>query len=307
MEPEAKYTVVGAVVLALLAMLVGAVLWLRSSGTGPQALQYRISFEHQSLEGLARRSDVTMRGVRVGSVTGYRFSRENPGAVDVFIAVDPGTPVLEGTRAAVGRNLLTGLATVQLANPAAPGRPLRSAPGAAPPVIAEGQAPEQQIAANVTELAQRLNATLSEQNRAAFSETLDNVRRLSGHADRTLGQLDTTLAALAGASRRVGALASSVQGNAQTLTARYDQLGALEVRTLGEASDAVRTASADMELLTRHTDSMLQRSDKDLQATTRSLRAAAQSIGLAADRLREPSEIVYGPGPGKLGPGEGGR
>jgi phospholipid/cholesterol/gamma-HCH transport system substrate-binding protein len=292
MEPEAKYTVVGAVVLVLLALLAGAVLWLRSTGASPQAREYRIAFEHQSLEGLTRRSDVTMRGLRVGSVTGYYFSRDKPGEVDVLIAVDPRAPVMEGARAAVRSNPLTGLATVQLTNPATPGRPLRAGPGGAAPVIAEGDAPEQQLAAGAADLVQRLNAAASAQNRAALTETLDNVRQLSGHADRTLAKLDTTLDALTSATRRVGALASSVQATAQTLTTRYDQLGAQAVGALGEANVV---------------DSLLQGSEKDLQETTRSLRDAAQSIGLAADRLREPSEILYGPGPQKLGPGEGGR
>jgi phospholipid/cholesterol/gamma-HCH transport system substrate-binding protein len=307
MEPEARYTIVGAVVLVLLAMLAGAVLWLHGSSAGPQARAYRIVFERQSLEGLSRSSDVTMRGLRVGSVTSYRFSPQKAGAVEVSLALDPGAPVQEGTRAVVGRNLLTGLASVQLNNPAVQGRPLRAAPGGAPPTIAEGQAPEQQMAASVTELAQRLNTTLSVENRAAFSETLANVRLLSGHAERTLARLDTALDALTGATRRVGDLSTAIQADAAILTARYDQLGAQAVHALGEASAAVRSAGADVGGLARRTDALLESSDRDIQATTRSLREAAQSAGIAADRLREPSELLYGPGQGKLGPGEGPR
>jgi phospholipid/cholesterol/gamma-HCH transport system substrate-binding protein len=307
MEPEARYTIVGAAVLALVAMLAGAILWLHGSGAGSQALAYGIVFERQSLEGLSRSSDVTMRGLRVGSVTGYRFSPQNQAAVEVSIALAPGTPVQEGTRAAVARNLLTGLATVQLTNPPEKGRPLRIAPGNAVPIIAEGQAQEQQIAAGVTDLTQRLNATLSPENRAAFSEALANVQRLSAHAERTLAKLDTALDALTGAASRFGALSRAVQADAATLTARYDLLGAQAVQALGDASAAVRTASADVGGLARRTDSLLESSGRDMQASTRSLREAAQSVGLAADRLREPSELLYGPGPGKLGPGEGAR
>jgi phospholipid/cholesterol/gamma-HCH transport system substrate-binding protein len=308
MEPEAKYTIVGTVVLVLLALLVGAVLWLRTSGAGPQANEYRIEFRHQSLEGLARRSAVTMRGIRVGAVTGYRFSAANASAVDVFIALEPGTPVFEGTRAAVERNLVTGLATVQLVNPDGRSRPLRpAAAGGAPPVIAEGVAPGQEIAASVTELALRLNQTLSPENRAALSDTLTNLRRISGHADQTLVKLDRALDALGGTTRRVSGMADSFQTSARTLGARYDQLGAQADRILGDADVALRQASAGMDQLTRHTDSWLLTSDQDLQATTQSLRAAAQSIQIAADRLREPSEILYGPRPEKLGPGEAAR
>jgi phospholipid/cholesterol/gamma-HCH transport system substrate-binding protein len=308
MEPEAKYTFVGAVVLALLALLVGAVLWLRTSGAGAQAQSYRIEFRHQSLEGLARRSTVTLRGVRVGAVTGYRFSKADANAVEVFVALDPGTPVFVGTRAVVDRNLVTGLATVQLTNPAAGSAPLRAAPGGAgPAVIGEGEAAGQQIAASVTELTLRLNQLLSPENRAAFTETLSNVRRISGHADQTLAKLDASLDALAGTNRRVGALADSVQSSALTLTARYDRLGAGAARTLGDADQALRQASAGVEQLVRHTDALIASSDKDLQSTTQSLRGAAQSIEIAADRLREPSDILYGPRSEKLGPGEAAR
>lgn len=48
MEPEAKYTLVGIVVLVLLALLPGALIWLRSTGEGANAREYKIYFERQS-------------------------------------------------------------------------------------------------------------------------------------------------------------------------------------------------------------------------------------------------------------------
>ena len=93
MEPEAKYTLVGVAVLILLALVAAAVVWLRSSGEGADAREYKIYFERQSLEGLEPRSNVTMRGVRVGSVTGLRFSSQRPGRGRSLHRVDPATPV----------------------------------------------------------------------------------------------------------------------------------------------------------------------------------------------------------------------
>src|SRR5512138_3663146 len=114
MESDARYTLVGAVVLVLLVLLAGVVLWLRSTGQGAAVQRYKIYFEHQSLQGLQPRGDVTMRGVKIGSIASFRFSPKRPRAVEVFIAVDPHAPVRANTRAVVDRNMLTGLATLQL-------------------------------------------------------------------------------------------------------------------------------------------------------------------------------------------------
>src|SRR4030095_6019997 len=74
MEPEAKYTIVGTAVLIILGVLVAAVLWLRGTGQDRDDKLYKIYFQHQSLQGLEVRSDVRMRGIRGGYVTGVTFS-----------------------------------------------------------------------------------------------------------------------------------------------------------------------------------------------------------------------------------------
>ena len=116
MEPEAKYTVVGTVVLILIALIAGAVVWLRSTGGEIDDRSYKIYFERQSLEGLQPRSEVRMRGIRIGSVTGFRISTWRPGAVEVLIRVDGSAPVRESTRAVVERHIVTGIANILLIN-----------------------------------------------------------------------------------------------------------------------------------------------------------------------------------------------
>lgn len=308
MEPEAKYTVVGVAVLLLLALLAGTVVWLRSSGEGAQAQRYTIRFERQSLDGLEARSDVTMRGMRVGSVTGFRFAANRPGVVEVFIALNPSTPVQEGTQASIRRNLITGLASVQLVNAAQPGPRLPSTPGGADgPLIAEGESTEQQVANTLGELVQRLNATLSPENQAAFSDILANLRRVSEHADRSLARVDATLDTVGGTARDVQALAKAVSADARVLTARYGELGQQASATARDAGETMRRLGVDIERLTRRADALLSSGDGELRSTAQVLRNAAESIGTAADRLREPGEILYGPAEGSLGPGEGRR
>ena len=116
MEPEAKYTLVGMAVVVLVALLVGALVWLRSTG-GEGDRMYKIYFSRHSLEGLQVRSDVKMLGIRVGSVTGFRISPRRPGTVEVLIRVDETAPVRKDTRATVERHLITGIASIVLINP----------------------------------------------------------------------------------------------------------------------------------------------------------------------------------------------
>jgi phospholipid/cholesterol/gamma-HCH transport system substrate-binding protein len=312
MEPEAKYTVVGAAVIILAALIAAAVVWLRSSGEGADARQFKIYFERQSLEGLELRSYVTMRGMRVGSVSGFRFSSKRPGAVEVFITVDPATPVRQSTEATVQRHLVTGLATVRLANTTEESAPLvQAAPGEPYPVIAEGESPIQQVSETLTQLAhhadetmQRLNATLSPENRAALTEVLQNLRRVSQRADGTLAKVDATLGSLGGAADEVRALARSVAGDARTLTARYEKLGAEASASAREVAEAARKLSADVERLSQRADALLGASDEELRATAQALRSAADSVGAAAVRLRDPRQAIFGPAEGGVGPGE---
>lgn len=315
MEPEAKYTLVGSAVLILLALLAASIFWLRSSGEGADAHRYKIYFERQSLEGLEPRSYVTMRGMRVGSVTGYRFSSRRPGTVEVLVVVDPTTPVRESTHASVERHLVTGLASIRLVNSTEDSPLLLRAPPDDPyPVISEGESTMQQVSETLAQLAQRadetmqrLNAILSPENRVAFAQMLENLRRASQHADSSLAKMDAALGSLGKAADDVRAMAGSVAADAHTLTVRYDNLGAQANVSVREVGEAVRKMSADVDRLSQRADALLATGDEELRASARSLRSAADSVGSAADRLRDPRQVIFGPAKGGLGPGEGAR
>lgn len=313
MEPEAKYTLVGSAVLILLALLAASIVWLRSTGEGADASRYTIHFERQSLEGLEPRSNVTMRGMRVGSVSGFRFSSQRAGVVEVFITVDPTTPVRQSTRATVQRHLVTGLATIRLTNETEESPLLaRSLPGEPHPLIAEGESPLQHVSETLTQLVdradetlERVNATLSPENQAALAEVLDNLRRVSQRADGTFAKADAALGSLGKAADEVRALAASLAGDARKLTARYDAFGSDASVSAREIADAARKMSADVERLSQRADALLSTGNDELRITAQALRSAADSVGAAAGRLRDPRQVILGPAEGGLGPGEG--
>ena len=305
MDPEARYTLVGTAVLILIALVVAAVLWLRGTGEGRNDRQYKIYFQNQSLEGLEFRSDVRMRGIRIGSVAGFTFSSRRPGAVEVFIRVDRSAPVRESTQAIVERHLVTGIASIRLVNPGEQSPLLTEAPEGEPyPVIAEGESVIQQFSESVNQLAQRadetmqrITATLSAENQAALAEVLQNLRTVTRNADQAV-------TAAGGAAEEVRKLAASIAADARSLSTRYDNLGKQAGASIGEITAEVRAMRQDVARLAERADRLMASGDVELRATAQALRSAADALGATAARLRDPGQVIYGPAEGALGPGE---
>jgi phospholipid/cholesterol/gamma-HCH transport system substrate-binding protein len=312
MEPEAKYTLVGGSVLVLLALLVAAVAWLASASRGADVQRYTIYFARQSLEGLQVRSDVRMKGIRVGAVTGFSFAADRPGTVVVTIGIDPATPVKDSTRAIVDRNLITGLATIRLQNVTEDSLPIaRPAPGKADPVIAEGASQLQQFGETANELAQRadetmrrINTTLSNENQAALAETLVSLRNLSRTAEGAVARADAALVSIARTSDTLGTTTQAFGRDVHRLADRYDALGADATTTLRDASAAMRQISGDVSQLSRHAESLLVDSNAEVRLTSQQLRGTADAVGSAARKIRDPRSAFFGPGEASLGPGE---
>ena len=311
MEPEAKYTLVGGAVLALIALLVAAIAWLASTTRGADVQRYTIYFARQSLEGLQVRSDVRMKGIRVGAVTGFSFA-DRPGTVVVTIEIDPSTPVKDSTRAVVDRNLITGLATIRLQNLNEESLPIaRPGPGRPDPVIAEGASQLQQFGETANELAmradetmRRINLTLSNENQAVLAETLVSVRNLSRAAERAVVRADAALVSVTRTSDAVGAVTAGLGRDVHRLADRYDTLGAEATTSLREASAAMRQVSGEVAQLSRHAENLLVDSNAEVRLTSQQLRGTADAVSVAARRIRDPRAALFGPGEANLGPGE---
>jgi len=314
MEPEAKYTLVGTAVLVLLALVVVAAVWLKSTGGQRDEVPYKIYFVHQSLEGLQIRGDVKMQGIKVGSVTGFRISSRRPGSVEVLIRVDGTTPVRQSTSASIERHLVTGIATIRLVN-ANEGSPLLSeAPPDEPyPVIAEGESEYQfsqsmaQMAQRADETMQRINLALSDENQTALREILSTVRRISADVDRSMPDLKRALVAMRRAADQVGSTGTEIAGDARKLAARYDTLGEESTTTMKEAALAIRQMRADVSRLASQMDGVLTDGNIDFRVTAQELRSTADALGAAARRFSDPGRILFGPAKDSLGPGESSR
>lgn len=330
MEPEARYTTIGIMLIALVAAATAVFLWLSSSGRAADYRFYTIYFERQSLEGLQVGGDVNMRGVKVGRVEDYTIQRANINRVAVRIRVARETPVSENTRAVVARNILTGIARINLDTPGVPGPELVAVPeGERHPVIGEGTSNIDEIADAVSRLAvqadealDNLNRVLGPRNQQAFSQTLAAIRELTTGLSERLDTLDGTARSIQGA-------AVAFQRSSREIAAAVDRV-ALTVEPLGrDAGGALRDAQAslrefaqasrnldstltqslarlesDVSRLARNADDAVDTGTHELRATAEELRASIELITRTLDRLQDPKALLLGPSPRQMGPGE---
>jgi phospholipid/cholesterol/gamma-HCH transport system substrate-binding protein len=219
------------------------------------------------------------------------------------------------TLAVVERNLLTGLATLQLVGGKEESALLAEAPAGEPyPVIAEGKSEQEHISQSLDQVVRRadeafrdVSATLSPENRAAFEQILRNLRDATRRADATLGKADAALVAFREASEEVRTLGRALEADASRLAERYDALGVETTATMAQTRESVRRVGEAVEAAAQSADATIATGGDELRDAGRAVRSAADSVGGTASRLRDPRQAIFGPVAGELGPGEGGR
>lgn len=195
METRANYVAVGGFVLILLLGAAAMLLWLVSGKFSAHAAFYEIDFTG-SVSGLSKDSPVRLHGIEVGHVKDIRIDPVNPKLVRVVVQTDPVTIIRSDAKASLEVQGLTGGAYIEIGGGTndAPAIEHHSEPPY--PVIASqssglqkvfDNAPE--VLARLIEVGDRLNALLDEKNLAAVTETLENLRQVSGN----VRQLSETL------------------------------------------------------------------------------------------------------------------
>lgn len=330
MEPEARYTMIGSVLLAIIVALVAGFVWLSSSGRASDFRFYTIYFERQSLEGLQVGGDVNMRGVKVGRIENFTISRDNINKVKVTIRVARATPVSENTTAVVARSIVTGLARINLDTPGTPGPELVTvAAGERYPVITEGTSNLDQIADSVSKLAsqadialENLNSVMGDRNKKSFAQALTAIRDLSVGLNRRLETIDEMSASFQASSTAFQGLSRDLSGASGKVANAVAPVGDEASQSLREANETLKqlrqsTANLEREVvkslavlnqgvagLSSRTDDAVDVGLNELRATTADLRSSLAIVSRTLDRLQDPKAILIGPSTSQLGPGE---
>lgn len=115
MEHKAPYALVGLFVCALVAALIGFLIWMQGDKEENYA-NYTVYFT-DSVSGLEEGADVDYKGVTVGKVDGMRLAPEDENLVKVDISVKEGTPVKSTSIAKLNMVGVTGLTNLELQPP----------------------------------------------------------------------------------------------------------------------------------------------------------------------------------------------
>lgn len=319
MEAETKFTYVGIAVLALVAGLVAAVVWLKRTGAERDFARYTIYFQEQALDGLAVGASVDMRGITIGRVLNFGLTYGNVNRVRVGVRLDRNAPVRENTVAVITRNFITGIAQITLVTTEPAGPALeQAAAGEDYPVIPEGRSDLTEIAGRVNQLGDmasetlnNLNRLLTSENRGAFAETLRNLRDVSQSLKAGLAGLDQTLASVNGAAqefrRTSGRIATVAERLGTDATAALTDLRAVvgdTQRTVAQATRAVDTLQAEASRMVRRVDASATQFDDQLLVAVTDLRGSLEAIQRSLDRFNDPRAALLGPERSRLGPGE---
>jgi len=183
METRAHYVAVGTFVLAVVFLAFVAVLWLGHAEFGQQARRYYIFFRG-SVAGLNKGSQVQYNGIPVGRVVDIRVDPENLEQIQVMVEIDTSiVDIKSDARASLAANILNGIATIQIrggtrdASKLVPTEPhkyavIQTEPSELDEIKAWGTA--------IKTAANKIDQLLDENNRRAVSETLQNVRTITG-------------------------------------------------------------------------------------------------------------------------------
>jgi len=311
MEAEARYTFVGAAILVLIAAVAAGLIWLQDAGSRRDFHYYTIFFEHQSLDGLQLGGEVAIRGIKVGRVEDITLT-ESVNRVRVTVRIDRRVPVSQNTVAIVTRNLITGIASINLVTPARAGLPLVEVPeGATYPVIAEGESDADNLTGRFSqfgdlaaEAINNFNRVFRAENREAIGESLRNLRDLTTGLNARLAQLDRTMASFNTAANSFGHASDRIATAAEETSRRIEP-------ALAEAETMLRTmasAAAALEHETKGVSASINRAteatDDSLQVLAMELRSSVEAFDRALDRFRDPASALLGPSKAQLGPGE---
>jgi len=311
MESEAKYQLVGAFVVICTLMFVCMAMWLSNKGSSDYN-NFTVYFRDQSCDGLQIQSWVTMKGIRVGSVESVQISNKNIEEVRVVLRVDKGTPVKVDTRAVINRNLLTGLAWVDLVGSSEDASRLkRIEAGEDYPIVLEGKSKLEAVASTVpqlmndlTKISSRLTMVLSDDNLKAVSNTLANVESISGYVADKNGDLRVAIKQIRDISADLKKTTDMLAKKSGSIDKSISEMSAKLSKSLSDLDTLILTLNSESSSLSESLRGSLSVAVQEIGVIAKSMNQAAQSFSTTAESLSDIRTTVLGPTEMVLGPGE---
>lgn len=302
MDSKVNYTLVGAFVLILGALLFIIALWM-SASTDDKSYKLYVAVFKESVSGLNEQASVKYNGVDVGYVKSVSLDLKNPKHVDVVLAIEDQVPVTTNTLASLQVKGITGIAYIGLTskNEMAKGKPLRKTPGERYPQIEVKPSLLFRLDAAIGDATKSLNDVstgiknlLSTKNQQAIEQILLNSTRFSnvmadnaGRLNAIIDKVDISMTEVNSSTQRLPELINnanramtSISNMSVGINQAADQL---TVAVSGINSEAVPAVVVTMQ---------------ELQNLVTQLKLLTQELE------QNPSALLRGRQPQPLGPGE---
>ena len=293
METRANHVWVGAVTLALIALVAAFVIWIAHISQGDRK-EYDIFFK-QSVDGLSKGATVTFSGVPAGQISEIELWPKDPSFVRVRIKVDKRVPILLGTTATI-QGSFTGVSNIQLEG-AVKGAPPIIEPGPeGAPVIPTRRGGLGAILNNaplllerLATLTERLTAVLSDKNQKSIEGILSNTDRLTSHLADASPQMERTMAELQITLRQATTTLAAFEQTANGANALLNNEGAPLAKQLRETLTAAQKAADKLNATLDETrPAARQLSETTLpaaEAAIRDLRATSQALRNITEKI----------------------
>ena len=277
METKANYVAVGAFVLASVLGLVVALLWLAGAQYSEEFVYYKTDFEG-AVTGLGNGTAVRYNGIDVGHVSQLKFDPDDPKKVIVTLQVNPQLQIHEDSVASIASEGLTGGSYVEIDGGSKNSPVLHPKFWGDYPTIRSKQSTLQQLEqsapellAKINKIADQLSKVVSDRNVQSISDTLANLKQLTGALNRHSGDIEKILVNVSDAS---GGLKSDL-ADLHNVLAHADVTVQSINHLAGDADRTVNGAQLDQ-----------------LVAQTREL---VRSVTHLSNQLeREPTQLIFG-------------
>jgi phospholipid/cholesterol/gamma-HCH transport system substrate-binding protein len=311
LETRAHHVVVGAFVIAALAAIFVTAVWLAGVRGDEEGKIYDIYFRG-SVSGLNQGAPVRYKGVPIGRIISIRLDPENVERIRVRVEISPRVPIKEDAVASLESEGITGQAFVQITGGSNASPELEARDDKRYPIIASRTSGLEAVVSSAPELflkatvvADRLAALLSNDNIAAFTQTMQHLDSLSGTLAARGGDVDKLVgdaSNLMGNLREAVATANRMLGELDRSVNAKDGVGdklAMTLQQFQQSAKGLNDMAADLDGIIRDNRGVLHdfgtRGLPQAEQLITDARALVTELTRIAGQLgRDPARFLFG-------------